>query len=297
MNLDSLLDFSSAVLRGMTPILFAALGGYLSERSGVINIALEGMMLIGSFFGVLAALSFHGSGAPWMGFLAAGVAGGIFAALYGLFVIRYRANQIVAGTAMNLLAAGLTPFFCKIVFDSTGNTPSLPLEDRFQYFPMFLSFGLAFGLHWMSRQTPMGLWISFAGENPAALATAGIRVNRLRTWAVIASGVLAGWGGASLSICLSSSFSRNMTAGRGFMALAALIFGKWRPLPAMGACLFFAISDTVQMRLQGVPVFGGQPIPVEFIQMIPYVATMLILAGWVGQSRAPKSLGLPFHQG
>jgi simple sugar transport system permease protein len=146
---------------------------------------------------------------------------------------------------------------------------------------------------WILRQTPFGLWVRFAGEHPEALDAAGVRVNRVRWMGVLISGALAGLGGATLSVFLSSSFSRNMTAGRGFMALAALIFGKWKPVPTALACLLFGFTDALQITLQGV-VIGGHEVPVQFIQILPYVVTIFLLAGFVGKSRAPKALGLPF---
>jgi simple sugar transport system permease protein len=286
-----LLQIIASTLRVSTPLLFAAMGWLLSERSGVINIALEGMMLVGAFGAAVGALATH---SPWLGLLAGMGAGVVMAAIYGLFVISLRANQIVAGTGVNMLALGLTPFFCKILYDVTGSTPALPMNGRFQTAPLYLCWivvGLC--LAWL-KLTRGGLRLSFAGENPEALDAAGIGVNRVRWLAVLASGALAGIGGATLSIYLSSSFSRNMTAGRGFMALAALIFGKWRPLPAAAACLLFGFTEALQIRLQGVRLFGGSAVPVQFIQMLPYVATILVLAGFVGRARAPKALGTPF---
>jgi ABC-type uncharacterized transport system permease subunit len=271
-----LLQLIASTLRVSTPLIFAAMGGLLSERSGIINIALEGMMLAGAFGAAVGALATH---SPWLGLLAGLGAGVIMAALYGLFVIPLRANQIVAGTAINMLALGLTPFCCKILYDVTGSTPALPLEERFQSAPLYLCWivvGVCVG--WL-KYTRGGLRLSFAGENPAALDAAGIGVNRVRWLAVLASGALAGVGGATLSICLSSSFSRNMTAGRGFMALAALIFGKWKALPAAAACLLFGFTEALQIRLQGVRLFGDAPMPVQFIQILPYLATILVLAG------------------
>ena len=282
----------ASTLRVSTPLVFAALGGLASERSGVVNIALEGIMLVGAL--AAAALTAM-TGSPWVGACAAMVAGALIAALYGLAVIRLRSDQIVAGTAINMLAAGLTPFACKLLYGSTGQSPSIPLEARFHVAPVWIAAG-AVGLvtFWLSS-TSSGLWLRFAGENPQALSAAGIRVNRVRWAGVLLSGVLAGFGGASLSIYLSSSFSRNMTAGRGFMALAALIFGKWRPVPAALACLLFGFADAIQIRLQGVVLWGTEPVPVQFIQILPYVVTVLVLAGLVGQSRAPRALGTAFE--
>jgi simple sugar transport system permease protein len=282
-----------STLRVSTPLIFAALGGMFSERSGVINIALEGLMLMGAFAAAVATYVTH---SPWLG-SAGGIGAGILmAALYGLFVIRLRANQIVAGTAINMLALGLTPFLCKVLYDVTGQTPAIPKNERFQTAPLYLSWILV-GACWLwVKHTRGGLWVSFAGEHPEALDAAGIRVNRVRWAAVLASGALAGMGGASLSVFLASSFSRNMTAGRGFMALAALIFGKWKPLPTAAACLLFGFAEAVQIRLQGVSLWGGQPIPVQFIQILPYLVTILVLAGFVGRSRAPKALGTAFRR-
>jgi ABC-type uncharacterized transport system permease subunit len=284
----------ASTLRVSTPLIFAALGGMFCERSGVINIALEGMMLIGAFGAAVGTLVSH---SPWLGSACGMGAGVVLAAIYGLFVIRLRANQIVAGMAINMLAMGLTPFFCKILYDVTGSTPSIPIAERFQSAPLYLSWGLVVICFLWMKYTPTGLWVSFAGEHPEALAAAGIRVNRVRWVAVLVSGALAGMGGASLSIFLSSSFSRDMTAGRGFMALAALIFGKWKPLPTALACLLFGFADAVQIRLQGVALWGDQPMPVQFIQILPYLVTILVLAGFVGRSQAPKALGTAFQEG
>src|SRR5208337_4459875 len=219
-----------------------------------------------------AAVVTYGTHSPWLG-LAGGMGAGLAAgACYAFFVIPLRANQVVAGMALNLLALGLTPFLCKILYDVTGSTPSISMGDRFRVAPLYLCW-VAVALCWfVLKWTPAGLWVGFAGEHP---------------------GALAGAGGASLSIFLASSFSRDMTAGRGFMALAALIFGKWKPLPAALACLLFGFAEALQIRLQGV--WGQGQIPVEFIQILPYVATILVLAGFVGRARAPKSLGVPWR--
>ena len=283
-----------STLRVSTPLIFAALGGMFSERSGVINIALEGMMLIGAFGAAVGTLATH---SPWLGSAWGMGAGVLLALVYGVFVIRLRANQIVAGTAINMLAMGLTPFLCKIRYDVTGQTPAIPLDERFQSAPLYLSWVLVVICWLWMKYARGGLWIGFAGEHPEALEAAGIRVNRVRWAAVLVSGALAGMGGASLSVFLSSSFSRNMTAGRGFRALAALIFGKWRPVPTAIACLLFGFAEAVQIRLQGVALWGRDPIPVQFIQILPYLVTILVLAGFVGRSRAPKALGTTFRRG
>ncbi len=281
------MDFLS-LLRVATPLLFAALGGLFSERSGIINIALEAFMLVGAFVGALVTLQ---TGSPELGFLAAGGAGAVAALGYGAAVIHGRANQVVAGTAMNVLVMGLIPLILKLLYDSAGGTPAISMEERFVYFPLWFAWGLALAVWVLFYKSPLGLWISFAGENPAALEAAGISLHKVRYSAVAISGLLAAWGGATLSICLSSGYSRNMVAGRGFMALAALILGKWKPVPTLVACLFFGLMEVVQIRLQAVDLGGQGGIPPQFIVMIPYLATILVLAGFLGKSRPPKSLG------
>ncbi|MGD0261952.1 MAG: ABC transporter permease, partial [Verrucomicrobiota bacterium] len=191
-----------STLRVSTPLVFAALGGMFSERAGVINIALEGLMLMGAF---AAAVGTYVAHSPWLGSASGMAAGILLAAIYGLFVIWLRANQIVAGTAINMLALGLTPFLCKILYDVTGQTPAIPLGERFQSAPLYLSW-IMVGICWLwLKYTRGGLWVSFAGEHPEALDAAGIRVNRVRWAAVLVSGALAGMGGASLSVFLASS--------------------------------------------------------------------------------------------
>ncbi len=291
----------ASTLRVSTPLIFAALGGLVSERSGVINIALEGLMLIGAFGAAVGTLAAHSccpsianAALPWLGLGCGILAGLALAAWYGLFVITLRANQIVAGTAINLLALGLTPFFCKVLYDVTGSTPAIPLQERFHSAPAYLCWITVLLCYLWMKHTRGGLWLSFAGENPEALDAAGISVNRVRWAAVLTSGAMAATGGACLSIYLSSSFARNMTAGRGFMALAALIFGKWRPIPTALACLLFGFADAVQIPAQRVALWDGKTLPVQFIQVLPYIATILVLAGFVGQSRPPRALGSSF---
>jgi simple sugar transport system permease protein len=277
-----------ASIRISTPLIFASLGGMMSERGGVINIALEGFMLMGAF---AAAVTAHEFSSAWLGFFAGIGAGVVIAALYGLFVIQLKADQIVCGTAVNLFAAGVIPCLSKVLYDVTVSTPPLDAAERFQVFPVILAWSLVMVLALWLRYFPSGLWLSFAGEHPKALRTAGINPRVVRWFGVLSSGALAGLGGVTLALCLSSGFSRNMTAGRGFMALAALIFGKWRPVPAALACLLFGFVDAVQIRLQGVPIWDDHVIPVQFIQILPYVVTVIILSGYVGLSRAPAALG------
>ncbi len=283
-----LFDILGASARLATPLIFAAMGGLICERSGVINIALEGMMLVGAF---AAAVVTYSSSSPWLGLIAGGATGLMLAAFYGWIVLPLRANQIVAGTGINMLAYGLPPFCAKVLYDVTGSTPAIDLVHRFAYAPIVLALLLPVVIALTLRLTRGGLWLQFAGEHPAALAAGGINVRRVRWSAVLMSGFFAGVGGASLSIFLSSSYSRNMTSGRGFIALAALILGKWKPLPTLAACLFFGLADAMQMRLQGIEVQYLGKVPVQFIQILPYVITVIVLAGFVGQARAPKALG------
>ena len=282
------LEFFLSTLRVSTPLLFAAIGGYYSEKAGVVNIALEGFMLVGAFCAAIFTLM---SGSPEIGFAAGAIGGFLYGSLYALFTVYFRTNQIVAGTAFNFLAMGAIPFALKILYDSTGASPSIPMENRFQSFPLYFAFLLAALCFLQRKYLPSGLRLSVAGENPEALEAAGFSVKRLRFFAVSTAGAIAALGGASLSIYLSSGYSRNMVAGRGFMALAALIFGRWRPLNAMLACLLFGALEASQIRLQSVQ-FGQEALfAPQFIQILPYLVTMIILAGFIGKNRTPKALG------
>jgi simple sugar transport system permease protein len=286
-------EIFSSTLRVSTPLIFAAMGGLFSERAGVINIALEGLMLVGAFGAAVGTLVTH---SPWLGSVCGLGAGVALVALYGFCVIRLRANQIVAGTAINMLALGITPFLCKILYDVTGSTPAIPIAERFRSAPLYLVWPMVALVYLGFKHTPAGLWLGFAGEHPEALNAAGVRVNLVRWAALLLGGAMAGLGGACLSIFLASSFSRNMTAGRGFMALAALIFGKWKPVPTALACLLFGFTEAVQIPLQRVVISDGKPIPVQLIQILPYLATMLVLAGFIGESKPPKALGTIFSR-
>ncbi|MFV8256540.1 ABC transporter permease [Bdellovibrio bacteriovorus] len=282
-----ILALTLATLRLATPLVFASMGGLMSERSGVVNVALEGFMLIGAFAGAIAGQYFASA---WMGWGFALLAGLAIGAVYALFVIELKADQIITGMAVNLFVMGFIPFVTKILYSSTGSTPALLVEDRFTFEPLLLAGLLVVAISlWMFR-TRSGLWVLFAGENPEALTASGVSVRKVRWSAVTLSGAFAAMGGASLSLFLASSYSPMMTGGRGFMALAALIFGKWKPVPAFAACLLFAFADAVQIRLQGVQI-GGVEIPVQFVQILPYIVTVIALAGFIGKSRAPKALG------
>ena len=287
--LDSLLmNWVLPTVRVSTPLIFAALGGMWCERSGVVQIGLEGFMLVGSFFGAVTTLYFSN---PYLGILASGLAGLLLSLFYGVSVLKFRSNQIVAGTAINLFALGIPPFFSKIWFDSTGSTPPIPGDSQFRQAPLIF-LGLTVALSWyLFYRTRFGLRLRFAGEHPEALRSAGVSVEWKRWQGIMIAGVLSGIAGGTLSTYLSSSFIRNMSAGRGFIALAAVILGKWRPVQATLACLLFGFTEQLQIRLQGVVLWGMEPVPVQWIQILPYGITVLVLTLAVGRSHAPRSLG------
>ena len=286
-------------LRLATPLIFAALGGLFSERAGVINIALEGLMLAGAF---TAAVTTYESGNPYFGLFCGMLAGALVAAIYALAVLKFEADQVVAGMAINFLMIGLPQLLSGAIYDSAGSTPQI---DKVSLLPNYfnsISIATIFAFllvpfcWYVMYKTPFGLRVRAIGENPAAADAAGINVVRLRYTAVIISGVLAAAGGAYLSIGQSSLFTRGMSAGRGFIALAALILAKWKPIPVLFACLFFGITEALTIPLANYKLASGENIPVQFIQIIPYVLTMIVLAGFIGLSRAPKALGIPYKK-
>lgn len=297
-----LLAFLVQTLRIATPYLFAAAGGVLSERAGIIALTLEGWMLTGAF---AAALGSHYSGSPWIGLLC-GVGGGLLAAaLHAVACIRYRGNQVVVGIAINLLAVGLTRFFLRLAFDSSSNSPRVAGFDWFEAAadgtgsgtgvvalleslanPLVLLALVALALvAWLLERTPYGLRLRAVGEKPEAAASLGVSVTRVRWIAVLSAGMLAALGGSYLAL-EQHQFTDSMTAGRGFIALAAVIFGNWQPARVAVACLLFAAAETMQIQLQGL-----QLIPSQFVEMIPYVLTIVALAGVVGRSVPPTALG------
>jgi simple sugar transport system permease protein len=288
----SVLAFLAQTLRIAIPYLLAAAGGVISERAGLIGLTLEGYMLGGAF---AAAVGSYLAGAPWMGVLAALVAGGLLALLYAVSAIRFRADQVVIGIAINLLAIGLTRFFLRLFFDSSSNSPRVP---GFQVTGSGTGFGALAqnplvwigvltipATAWVLYRTPFGLRVRAVGEHPVAAASVGVPVARVRYLAAILSGMLAGLGGAYLALD-QHQFTDGMTAGRGFIALAATIFGRWDPVRAGLACLLFAAAETLQIQLQ-----GSQAIPSQFVEMIPYVLTIVALAGVVGRAIPPAALG------
>jgi general nucleoside transport system permease protein len=293
----------AATLRFATPLAFAAMGGIFSERSGVVNIALEGMMLSGAFFGIWAAAW---SGSWVVGILMAMVFGGLLALIHAFFSIHLRADQIVSGTAINFLAIGLTGYLFRYIYGTEG-TPSdvsrvpevtVPGLDKIPFIGdvigtmnlmIWLMLVLLVATWVVLFKTPIGLRIRSVGEHPRAADTVGISVYGIRYGCVVVSGMLAALGGAYLSIGFVGSFNENMTVGRGFIALAAVIFGKWRPFPAFAACLLFGFSSGLAQRLQ-----SEADISANLLQTLPYVLTLIALIGVVGRSRGPAASGRPY---
>lgn len=287
-----------------TPLVFGALGGVLSERSGVINIGIEGMMTIGAFAG--AAVGYY-SGNPWLGILCAGLSGGIFALLHAVAAVTFKAVQTVSGVAINLLGPAWAVFLCRIAFD--GATMSYPVENKL---PKIMGTGVrgvlanlnvdvmvvaallcAIIMWFVFYRTKWGLRILAVGENPAAADTLGINVYKVRYICVILSGILAGVGGATVTLGIVAQFSQTSIAGQGFIGLAAVIFGKWKPQGAYKACLVFGFAQALTVVLGG----GALAVPSEILAMLPYALTILILILFVGKSVAPKANGVAYEKG
>ncbi|NGQ94075.1 ABC transporter permease [Brevibacillus sp. SYP-B805] len=302
-----------------TALIFAALGGLYSERSGVVNIALEGMMIIGAFTGAVVTFFVQpffpspSTVAPWIGFFAAIVVGAIFALPHAVASITFKADQVVSGVALNFLAAGLSVYLTKIIFNGAGQTTTLstvfskwhiPLlgdipylgHALFEGYPTsYLAFALVAITWYVLFRTPFGLRLRAVGEHPRAADTVGINVKRMRYTAVIISGALAAMGGATIALTTTSNFSHNTVSGQGFIALAALIFGKWNPGGVMWAALFFGIAQAIKSLVQ---IYGLTAyVPIEVIYMLPYILTILVLAGVVGRTNAPAAAGKPYETG
>jgi simple sugar transport system permease protein len=288
-------DLAAQMIRIAIPYLFAASGGVLAERAGIVSLALEGFMLTGAF---AAAVGSWMTGDPWLGVLCGVVAGALFGLVHAVATIRFRADQVVAGIAINLLVIGLTRLGLQLAFDSSSNSPRVEgfaaetgggglLLATLQNSLVIAGLLVVPLLTWIMYRTPFGLRVRSVGEHPAAAASLGVRVPRVRYLAVTMSGVLASLGGVYLALD-QHQFTDNMTAGRGFIALAAVIFGRWDPARAGIACFLFAAAETLQIALQ-----GAQLLPSQFVQMIPYVLTIVALAGLVGRSVPPAALGRP----
>jgi ABC-type uncharacterized transport system permease subunit len=292
----------AATLRVATPLVLCAMGGLFSEKSGIIDVGLEGKMLMAAFF---AAATSAVTGSAWAGVAAAIISAEVMALLHGFACITHRGNQVVSGVAINIIAAGLTVVWGTAWFNRGGQTPPLvgdqrllPLllpnaGDNILVYAALLSVPLTW---WIVERTRFGLRLRAVGEMPLAVDAAGISVPWLRYRAVLLCGLFAGLAGAYLSIAQSAGFSRDMTAGQGFIALAAIIFGKWRPFPAFGACLIFGLLDAIAIRLQGVRVPGVGEVPVQLIQALPYLLTVFLLAGFIGRAIAPRAAGVPYQK-
>lgn len=291
------LSLFESTVRVATPLVLAALAGLLSERSGVIDISLEGKMLAAAFASAAAAYVFH---SPWIGLGFGMLASVALAMLHGLVSVTFNGNQLISGMSINIVASGLTPVLALAWFQQAGSTPQLENASRFREvafgYPIlvYLTVLIVPLVAWVVYKSRFGLRLRAVGENPHAADTAGVSVARVRFLALFWGGVLCGIAGTYLSVYQTGSFIRDMSAGKGFLALAALIFGKWRPVPAVLGCLLFAFADALQIRLEGVAVPGIGVIPSEFIQVIPYILTVLLLAGFVGRAVAPKAIGVPF---
>jgi ABC-type uncharacterized transport system permease subunit len=314
-----LLSLAASTVRLAAPLVLAALAGLFAERSGVVDIGLEGKMLAAAFAGASVA-SLTGSAALGLG---AGIAAALLLALlHGIAAITAGGDQIVSGMALNLIAAGATPSLASAWFGQRGTTPPLPSDARFgpialplakslsevpivgrAYATVISGHSLPVYFAWFAvpvtafvlARTRIGLRLRAVGESPEAVDAAGLSVARLRFAALAVNGALCGVAGVCLSMAQGNGFLRDMSAGRGYLALAALIFGKWRPWPVLAACLLFAAADAVQARLQGVALPGIGTVPVQLIQALPYLITVAILAGFVRTARPLRALGKPYR--
>ncbi|MBO9128887.1 ABC transporter permease [Bacillus sp. 165] len=314
--LDVLAIIVSGTLYTAAPLIFTALGGVFSERSGVVNIALEGLMLFGAFIGIVTTLLMGdtwGSATPWIAILFAAIGSGLFALLHALASITFKADQVVSGVAINFLALGVTVFAIKKIF-GTGQTDfvkyridkidipglsDIPVIGKvfFSSVPLtsYIAIILAFVVWYIIYKTPFGLRLRAVGEHPMAADTMGINVYKMRYMAVVISGIFAGIGGAVLALSISGNFSGGTISGQGFLALAAMIFGKWHPIGSMGAALFFGFAQSLGITGGSLPYL--KEIPPVLLIILPYVFTILALVGFVGRSEAPKALGTPYEKG
>jgi len=317
--LDLVVSILSATLRVATPLILAALAGLFAERAGVVDVGLEGKMLAGAF---AAAATAAVTGSVWLGVGAAILAAGALALVHAVACVTLRGSQVVSGMAINVLAVGLTATLAMAWFRMGGQTPPLPQSARFPPLPLpgaawigevpvlgrllvsvvgghtapvYLAFALVPVVAFVLWRTRFGLRLRACGENPGAVDAAGISVAKLRYAGVLIAGVLCGVAGAAISTAQGAGFVTEMTAGRGFIALAALILGGWRPWPVLATCLAFGLLDAVAIRLQGVPVPGlGMAFPVQAVQALPYVLTVILLAGFVGRVTPPRAIGIPY---
>lgn len=290
--------FLVSFIRSVVPLLLTGLGGLFSERSGVVNIALDGLIIFGALAGAVTTLTLEpqlGASAAWVGWLAGALVGGLIAWIHAVLSIKYRADQVISGTAINLLATGVPSVILQAMYGSSTESPKienpLPLwgvgEMRFSP-PVYFAL-LAVAVTWyVLYRTPYGLRLRATGEKPSAAASMGVNVQRMRYSAVILSGVLAGTAGVFLSIGNLAGYTRNMSAGMGFIALAALIFGQWKPLGVLGATILFGFLQALSLTLDGRDI-----LPSSLVATLPYLITILVLV-FTGRSAAPKALGQPY---
>ncbi|WP_431799315.1 ABC transporter permease [Halobacillus andaensis] len=298
------------------PLIFTALGGIFSERSGIINIGLEGLMVMGAFVGIVVNLTFadvFGSATPWVSIFAAMVISAIFALTHAVASITFRADQVVSGVAVNFLALGIGVFLTKQWYDK-GQTDmvsrpfytkdiwllsDIPILGELlfssMYITSYIAIILAVGVWFVLFKTPFGLRLRSVGEHPMAADTNGINVYGMRYAAVMLSGALGGLGGAVFALTIAMNFSQSTIVGQGFMALAAVIFGKWHPLGALGAAIFFGFAQSLSVVGSGIPLLAE--VPQVFLLIAPYVLTILALAGFIGRAEAPKALGEAYVKG
>lgn len=290
--LNNILPILSTTLMYSAPLIFAALGGVVSERSGVVNIGIEGMMTFGAFMG--AAVGYY-SGNPWLGFLAGGVAGALLSVLHAIASVSFKADQTISGIALNLIGPGLSLFLCRVMFfDQTVTYPvpnKLPKVFGNIDITVIIALVLTAFVWFVFYKTKWGLRVRSVGEHPAAADTLGVNVYKIRYVSVIVSGLLSGFGGAAMTLAVVAQFSPAAICGQGFMALAAVIFGKWTPFGAYGACMLFAFAQALTVNFGGASV-----IPSEILNMLPYVLTIVILVLFVGKSVAPKASGVPYKK-
>ncbi len=308
--LGVLLPVLSATLRMSTPLLLGALAGLASERAGIVDVGLEGKMLMGAFAAAAVASI---TGQAVLGLLAAVGAACLLGLVHAFACVNLRGNQVVSGMAINIIASGLTATLALTWFHLGGQTPPLPSTARFlpitlpgsfgriyatlvsnQTAPTYIALALVPLTAFALSRTRFGLRLRASGEHPAALDTAGISVARLRYAAVLIASVLCGIAGTDIAIAEGAGFQRDMVAGRGYIALAAMILGNWRPWPILLACLLFGVLDAVSIRLQGVDIPGLGAFPVQALQALPFVLTVVLLAGFVGRTIPPKASGLPY---
>ena len=319
--MDSFADFASllnSTFRISTPLIFAAMAGLFAERSGVIDFSLEGKMLTAAF---VAATGSYFFGSEWLGLVLAIIACVTLSMLHGFASVTHKGDQVVSCVAINILMIGLTTALAAAWFGQAGLTPTLSNNQRFleitlpfadalrsvpvigliysdilsgHYIFVYLAYISVPVVYWIVFKTSFGLRLRAVGENPSAVDTAGINVFSMRYKALAINGVLIAFAGAHLSTAVNANFFREMSAGRGYLALAALIFGKWHPKTALLACLLFGFTDALQIRLQGVELPAVGTIPVQLIQGIPYVLTVILLAGFVGKAFAPSAIGQPY---